>query len=154
MSLSIAVLIVGYTCLAHFQHKNNPADRTIPTWNQLWDGGVHLIQKSESHKSNEADLLAAAMEGMGIESEASSQTSEGFLQGRILWEASKATLSRLFAGLGVGMLGGIIVGVFMGCFLKLDASLSPVMYFFSRIIPTAAMPIFFKMAGIDFEMYV
>ena len=42
----------------------------------------------------------------------------------------------------------------MGCFLKVDASLSPIMYFASRIIPTAAMPIFFKLAGIDMEMYV
>ncbi len=42
----------------------------------------------------------------------------------------------------------------MGCFLKIDAAVAPIMYFASRIIPTAAMPIFFKLAGIDLEMYV
>ena len=42
----------------------------------------------------------------------------GVLEGRILWEASKATLGRLAGGLSLGLIGGVIVGVLMGCFLS------------------------------------
>lgn len=151
--LSVVALLVAYTLLSHAQHKKNPDDRTIPTWGQLWSGMVFLCEKPDAEESDTSDLLAAALEGTEMEGEVVKKK-EGFLAGRILWEASKATLGRLFGGLSAGLIGGIVVGVLMGCFLKIDASVSPVMYFASRIIPTAAMPIFFKLAGIDLEMYV
>lgn len=151
--LSVSVLLVAYTYLSHAQHKKNPDDRTIPTWGQLREGVVFLCEKPNSEESDTSGLLAAALSGTDMEGELD-RKKEGFLANRILWEASKATLGRLFAGLSAGLIGGIIVGVLMGCFLKIDASVSPIMYFASRIIPTAAMPIFFKLAGIEFEMYV
>ncbi len=149
---SVLVLLLLYTFLSHIQHQRNPKDRTIPTWGQLWHGMVFLCEKPDA--GNDAgDLLAAALAGTDMEDN-HVEKRDGFLSGRILWEASRATMGRLFSGLSAGIVGGIIVGVLMGCYLKIDASLSPIMYFASRIIPTAAMPIFFKMAGIDFEMYV
>ncbi|MBM4152356.1 MAG: ABC transporter permease subunit [Kiritimatiellaceae bacterium] len=151
--LSVVLLVAGYALLADQQHRKNPNDRTIPTWNQLWEGVLYLTAKPEVSRSDEADLLAAALAGAEISAEVDS-TREGFLEHRILWEASKATLGRLFGGLMLGLGLGVLAGVLMGCFLKLDAVASPIMYFASRIIPTAAMPIFFKMAGIDLEMYV
>ncbi len=151
--IALAVMLGLYSFLSYSQHQKNPESRTIPTWQQLWSGCIYLIEKKAEYQSNEQELLALAMQDMGMEAEPK-EKSEGFLEGRVLWEASRATLGRLFTGLAVGMAGGIVAGVFMGCFLKLNASISPLMYFFSRIIPTAAMPIFFKMAGIDFEMYL
>lgn len=151
----VVVLLAGYTLLAHAQHRRNPDDRTIPTWRQLWSGMVYLCEQPTLAESDTSDLLAAALGEMGLEAEPEGEAPRrGLLEERVLWEASKATLGRLLGGLSVGLLGGIILGVLMGCFLHIDASLSPVMYFFSRIIPTAALPIFFKLSGIDMEMYV
>lgn len=152
-ALSVAVLILAYTMLSHVQHKKNANDRTIPTWRQLGEGVRYLTVKPDVANSDEADLLAFALAGTDMEAE-SEPEKEGFLENRILWEASKATLGRLFGGLSIGLLLGTSFGILMGCFLKMDAAVSPLMYFFSRIIPTAAMPIFFKLAGIDMQMYV
>jgi len=149
--VSILSVLTAYTYLAHLQHQKNSADRTIPTWTQLWGGMVYLCQKPEVEQSDMSDLLAAAM---ATDTSLVETKPAGFLEGRILWEASKATLGRLLGGLSLGLAGGVLAGVLMGCFLKLDAAVSPIMYFASRIIPTAAMPIFFKLAGIDLEMYV
>ncbi|MEI6420704.1 MAG: ABC transporter permease subunit [Lentisphaerota bacterium] len=153
-SFAFIILLAGaYTYISHLQHKKNAADRTIPTWSQLWGGIVFLCEKHDEDDSNNSDLLAAAMADGKMDG-AQVSGKKGYLEGRILWEASKATLGRLFGGLSIGLIGGVIVGILMGCFLKIDAALSPIMYFSSRIIPTAAMPIFFKLAGIDMEMYV
>ncbi len=153
-ALSVLVVLGGYTVLSHVQHAKNANDRTIPTWSQLWDGMVYLCEKPDAAEKDAAsDLLAAALAGTDMV-DTSEEKDPGILEGRILWEASKATLGRLAGGLSLGIIGGVIVGILMGCFLKIDASVAPIMYFASRIIPTAAMPIFFKLAGIDFEMYV
>ncbi len=150
---SVVVLLTAYSALSFVQHQKNPKDRTIPTWSQLWDGLVFLCEQPSDTQSDSSDLLAAALSGTGMQDEYVART-RGFLEDRILWEASKATLGRLVGGLSSGLIGGVIVGILMGCFLKIDASISPAMYFASRIIPTAAMPIFFKIAGIDLEMYI
>jgi len=147
---TLILLLLAYTGLSSYQHSLNPLDRTIPTWGQLYEGMAFLLEQPQDEGGD--DLLAAALAGTGMNSEATAK--KGFLEGRILWEATCVTLGRLFGGLTLGVLGGILVGIWMGCFLKIDASLSPLMYFFSRIIPTAAMPIFFKLAGIDLGMYV
>lgn len=152
-ALSVLVLVIAYTVMSHVQHVKNPNDRTIPTWRQLGEGVRYLVQKPAVEHSAEADLLAFALADMNIAADQKDRK-EGFLENRILWEASKATLGRLFGGLSIGLLLGVVFGVLMGCFLKVDAAVSPLMFFFSRIIPTAAMPIFFKLAGIDLQMYV
>jgi NitT/TauT family transport system permease protein len=148
--VSIAALLSFYTYLSHERHRKNPDDRTIPTWSQLWEGVVFLCQKPDTEETS--GLLAAALEGTGLEGE--TEKHAGFLEGRILWEASKATLARLLGGLALGLAGGVLFGVLMGCFPLFDAGVSPVMYFASRIIPTAAMPIFFTLAGIELKMYL
>jgi NitT/TauT family transport system permease protein len=153
-ALSVMLLVLLYTGMSYRQHQKNANDRTIPSWIQLGHGVRYLIEKPEVSLSDEADLLAIALAGTGMENTQVEEKKTGFLENRILWEASKATLSRLFAGLAMGMFLGVVAGVLMGCYLKIDAAISPLMFFFSRIIPTAAMPIFFKLAGIDMEMYV
>jgi len=155
--LAVAAVVIAYTVLATAQHRKNPDGRTIPTWGQLWGGLVFLCQRPTAEAdADAADLLAAALEGAGIREEQAEagQRPRGWLQDRILWEASKASLGRLLGGLAIGLGGGVLLGLLMGCFHKLDAAFSPVLYFASRIIATAAMPIFFKLAGIELEMYV
>lgn len=152
--IAVAIVVAAYSLLATLQHRRNPDDRTIPTWRQLWGGLVFLCEKptQEADDSN-ADLLVLALQDAGID-EAPQRRHKGWLEGRILWEASKASLGRLCGGLSLGLAGGIVLGMLMGCFRRADAALSPVLYFASRIIATAAMPIFFKLAGIELQMYV
>jgi NitT/TauT family transport system permease protein len=153
-ALCVAVLVAAYSALATSQHRKNPDDRTIPTWRQLWSGLVFLCEQPTQQADDDAgDLLAAALQGAGI-NESPERRQKGWLEGRILWEASKASLGRLCGGLSLGLAGGIVMGILMGCFHKVDAALSPVLYFASRIIATAAMPIFFKLAGIELQMYI
>ena len=152
--IAVVLLLGAYSLLSFTQHRRNPNDRTIPTWTKLGKGVAYLCVQPRGAESDAADLLSAALAGSGLAVEDATPRRRGFLEGRILWEASKATLGRLLAGLSAGIIGGIVVGILMGCFLKFGAFMSPAMYFASRIIPTAAMPIFFKLAGIEFEMYV
>ena len=42
--VSLALLLGGYTWLAHRQHVQNPDDTTIPTWSQLKGGVVTAIK--------------------------------------------------------------------------------------------------------------
>jgi len=151
---SIGIIVIAYSLLSSAQHAKNKNDRTIPTWGQLWEGLIFLCEQPKADAiDQQQNLLSAALEGTGIAVE-KEQKKLGFLEERILWEASKATLGRLLGGLAIGVIAGVLCGLIMGCFLKIDAAVSPIMYFASRIIPTAAMPIFFKVAGIDYEMYV
>ncbi len=150
---SVLLLLGLYTVLSERQQQLHPGDRTIPTWSQLWTGLEYLVeQPQEQEEQAELDLLAAAL-GEAALADAEKEP-RNLLSDRILWEASCSTLSRLLGGLATGLVGGVLLGVLMGCFLKIDAAVSPIMYFASRIIPTAAMPIFFKLAGIEMEMYV
>jgi NitT/TauT family transport system permease protein len=152
--LSVAVLVEAYSLLADAQHRKNADDRTIPTWHQLWGGLVFLCeQPTQQAGDDNADLLVAALQDAGVEAPAARRP-QGWLEGRILWEASKASLGRLCGGLSLGLAGGILLGLLMGCFHKVDAAAAPVLYFASRIIATAAMPIFFKLAGIELQMYL
>jgi len=42
-TISIVLLLAGYTWLSHRQHVRNPADTTIPTWGQLRQGVVEAF---------------------------------------------------------------------------------------------------------------
>lgn len=151
--LAVLVLLVGYTHLSRAQFQKNPLARTVPTWTQLWGGLRYLCEQPRTTADDTSNLLAAALRAGGMPAGHASEE-RGFLEGRILWEASKATLTRLVTGLLIGLAGGVVVGILMGCFLPLDAAVSPILYFASRIIPTAALPLFFRFVGIEFEMYV
>ncbi|MCS1408667.1 MAG: putative aliphatic sulfonates transport permease protein SsuC [Verrucomicrobia subdivision 3 bacterium] len=122
--LSVLTLLPCYTWLSYRQHQTNPNDTTIPTWSQLKDGVVQSIEPN--HRSGERWLLVDA----------------------------KATGYRLFLGLFYGITGSLIIGIFMGCFPKFEAFLYPLLSFFAKIPPTAAVAVFMVMAGLDTAMYV
>jgi NitT/TauT family transport system permease protein len=120
---SVLILLGLYTLLSQHQHAKNPQDSTIPTWSQLKDGVVKAIAPDPVRGE------------------------------RWLVEDIKATGSRLLIGLGLGVVGAIFIGVFMGCFPVVEAFLLPPLKFFSRVIPTAALAVFFALAGTDMTMY-
>jgi NitT/TauT family transport system permease protein len=122
--VSVALLLLGYTVVANRQHAQNPTDTTIPTWSQLGDGVVKAVA---------ADPVRGE---------------------RWLVEDAKATGQRLLLGLGAGITLAILLGVLMGCYPVVEAFLRPPLTFFSRIVPTAALAVFFVLVGTDLTMYV
>lgn len=122
--LSVVLLIALYAYLSHRQHKKNPDDTTIPTAKQLWEG----IKKAVAADPDSGERWIAV--------------------------DSKATASRLFLGLGVGVLGSIVIGLLMGSFHPVEAFMGPPLRLLAKVPPTAALAVFFVMVGTDTEMYV
>jgi len=122
--VSLALLLGGYTWLAHRQHVANPDDTTIPKWSQLADGVVTAFKVDK--RSGE----------------------------RWIVEDIKATAGRYFLGLGSGLVGALVIGMLMGCFTPIEAFCYPPLSLLAKIPPTAAMAVFFVLVGTELNMYV
>jgi ABC-type nitrate/sulfonate/bicarbonate transport system permease component len=123
-SLSVILMLMGYTALSRLQHRRNPDDTTIPTWSQLGEGILKSVEQNP--RSGE----------------------------RWLWVDSKATILRLLLGLATGIAGAVIVGLLMGCFPVCESFLTPPMSLLAKIPPTAALAVFFVLVGTGTEMYI
>ncbi len=139
-ALSIILLLLSYSWLSHTKHVENPDDRTIPSFAQLRDG----IREITTVPEPEVNLLAAAL-GEDIEAEP---------QSSMLARDLKATGLRFFYGYGLSVICGVILGTLMGSFLSLEALTILPLRLASRIIPTAALAVFFVLAGTNMSMYV
>jgi len=73
---------------------------------------------------------------------------------RILVVDSLATGKRLFLGLTISVVGAVLLGLHMGAFATLEAVAVPQLSFLSKIVPTAAMAVFFVLVGTDMPMFV
>lgn len=122
--LSLIALLGSYSWLSHRQHKENPNDTTIPTWSQLAKG------------------VRAAVEYNARDDQ------------RWIVEDAKASGFRLFAGLGVGIVGALVLGLLMGCFAAFEAFFHPPLSLAAKVPPTAAMAVFFVLVGTDTNMYI
>ena len=122
--LSIVVLAGAYSYLSARQHAVNPDDRTIPSWRQLSEGAVKIAEVNP--RSQERWLVVDA----------------------------KATASRLFLGLLLGVSGAVLLGVAMGCFAPIEAFLCPPLALLAKLPPTAMLAVFFVLVGTDTNMFV
>jgi NitT/TauT family transport system permease protein len=122
--LSVAVLLAGYTWMAHRQHLKNPEDTTIPTWSQIQHGIQSTLQPDDW--SGESWLASDA----------------------------KASGTRLFFGLLLGVGGAFLIGMVMGCFSAAEAFFSPPLSLLAKIPPTGALGVFFVLVGMDQSMFV
>jgi len=122
--LSVAVLLTAYTYLSHRQRLTNPNDTTIPSWAQLRQG---LAQAFEVNRRSEE---------------------------RWILVDSEATLTRLFLGLAFGVGGALVLGLSMGCNAIAEGFFAPPLSLLAKIPPTAALAVFFVLAGTDTNMYV
>ncbi len=138
--VSIVLLLVAYTVLSSVKHWENPEDKTIPTWQQLGEG----IRKVVTVPKQEVNLLAAAL-GQQVETEP---------QSPILVRDLKATGIRFLLGYSLSVLLALLLGTLMGSMLSLEALMILPLRLTSRIIPTAALAVFFVLAGTNLTMYV
>lgn len=122
--VSVVALAGGYAALSHHQHQVNPDDRTIPSWPQLKDGLVRIVEVNA--RSEERWLAVDA----------------------------KATGKRLFLGLLCGIGGAMVLGMMMGCLAPVEAVLHPPLALLAKLPPTAMLAVFFVLVGTDTNMYV
>lgn len=122
--VSMLILMGLYTMTSRWQHRTNPDDTTIPSWSQLADGIQKIVEVN--HRSGD----------------------------RWIQVDSVATLTRLFLGLFFGIVGSVFLGLGMGCFPRFEALLAPPLTLLAKVPPTAALAVFFVLAGTDTKMYV
>ena len=122
--VSIALLLGSYTGVSHRQHQRNPDDTTMPTWSQMGKGVVQIF--SVNKRSGERWIAVDA----------------------------KATGTRFFLGLGIGVGAALLIGMAMGCFTQVEAFLLPPLALVAQVPPTAALAVFFVLVGTGQEMYV
>lgn len=66
---------------------------------------------------------------------------------------SIATGIRFFGGLGLSIVLAIVLGLLMGTNDTIEALLLPPLSVAAKVVPTAAMAVFFVVVGLDLEMY-
>jgi NitT/TauT family transport system permease protein len=123
--VSVVVLLLGYTWLSHRQHQKNPTDTTIPNWTQLAHGVTRILKPQDRYDG-----------------------------ASWLWTDAKATFTRHFTGLAVGVAASIVIGLAMGCFSPIEALLLPPLSWLAKIPPTAMLAVFFVLVGTGMELYV
>lgn len=122
--ISVLTLLMAYTAISYRQHRRNPDDTTIPSWSQLVEGVQKMVEVNP--RSGERWLVVDA----------------------------KATATRLFLGLALGILGAIIVGLLMGCFATMEGLLLPPMSILAKEPPTAMLAVFFVLVGTNTPMFL
>jgi NitT/TauT family transport system permease protein len=123
----IVILLVAYQWLSVRQTAINPKQTTIPSYAKLAEGVQRMFQMQGTPENPKPPMF---------------------------WNDIGATLWRLGVGLGLGVVASIVVGVLMGCYRWIEAPLSPVIMFMSKVPPIAIMPLYFAVAGIGFRMYI
>ncbi len=122
--LSVALMLAGYSWLSYRQHQKNPKDTTIPNWSQLSEGVQRSIQWNER------------------------------LEDRWLTDDATATLTRLFTGLGLAVVGSCVIGIAMGCSQSVEAFLAPPLSFLAKVPATAVIAVFMALVGLGMKMYL
>jgi len=123
----IVVLLGFYQWLSVRQTAINPKQTTIPSYAKLAEGVQRVFQMQGTAENPKPPMF---------------------------WNDVGATLWRLAVGLGLGVVASIVVGVLMGCYRWIEAPLSPIIMFMSKVPPIAMMPLYFAVAGIGFRMYI
>jgi NitT/TauT family transport system permease protein len=122
---SVLLLMLAYTWLSHRQHQKNPRDTTIPNWSQMREGVVRVFQPTKEYRGRSW-----------------------------FWVDAKATFTRHFTGLAVGVLLSVLLGLLMGCYAPAESFFVPSLSFLAKIPPTAMLAVFFVLVGTGFKMFI
>lgn len=117
--LPFVILLIVYTLASDARLAENPSDKLLPAWSSFAD----------------------AIQRMAFEP--SRRTGE-----YLLWVDTLASLERLFLGVGISALIGLIVGVVSGMLPLFRATFSPLVTAISLIPPMAILPILFIVFGL------
>jgi NitT/TauT family transport system permease protein len=113
--------------LAVLERESQTAlDRTVPTLSSLYHDGLLRVLKPQGLRKDEYWL----------------------------WEDTIATFKRLIAGMALGVLLSVALGILMGAYTPVEAFFVPPLSFLAKIPPTAMLAVFFVLVGTTFKMYV
>jgi len=121
---SLVVVLLAYTGLAEHQKRINSTDTTVPNWGQLAAGMRQMVTPHP-------------------------RTGE-----RWLVDDLRATRGRFLLGLATGVSVGVSLGLLMGIFPAAEAIFHPPLAFLAQVPPTAALAVYFVLAGTGTEMFV
>ena len=122
----VAALLGAYEIVSARQTRINPLQTTIPSFEKLGEGFKQIFRAQGLPENPKPPMF---------------------------WVDIRATLWRLVIGMATGVAASIVVGVLMGAYRWIEAPLSPVVMFLSKIPPTAMMPIYFAIVGTDQKMF-
>ncbi len=71
-----------------------------------------------------------------------------------LWEDTKASATRLFAGTAIGVISSIIIGILMGSYRWIEAPLAPIIMFMAKIPPTAILCLYMIAFGTGINLFI
>ncbi len=114
------LVAVIYVTAAHIRHAENPRDKLLPTPTAL-SQSVHKLAFSANKRTGEY----------------------------MLWSDTAASLKRLFSGIILAAIAGLLLGLNLGLFPGFNAVFYSFLTFFSMIPPLAILPILFIVVGID-----
>ncbi|MCA9646100.1 MAG: ABC transporter permease [Polyangiaceae bacterium] len=117
--IPILILCLLYAYYSHQRHVENPMDRLMPGLDQLTEGLKEITTPNK-------------------------RTDEVWL-----WVDTKASLLRLFKGMGAGLGIAISLGLLMGIFSHVRAIFAPLMTALAKVPPLALLPIIFIFLGVD-----
>lgn len=117
---SFATLAFLYTLWYQQRQRDDAEDRVLPSWERMYDEGVHSALTERDPKDKEL----------------------------ILWKDLRATFGRLAIAMVLSMAVALPLGVLMGCYTPLEAFLLPPLAFLAKIPATAMLGVFYIMPGI------
>ena len=122
----VILLLMVYVALSSRQTQINPKQRVIPGWNAFAEGATRLTKAQGTADTPKPSMLLTDL---------------------------KATYWRLLLGLGLGVVLSVCVGIAMGAYRWIEATLAPIISFLAKIPPTAMLPIYFVLVGTDQTMF-
>jgi ABC-type nitrate/sulfonate/bicarbonate transport system permease component len=122
----LAIAALGYGYLSHQQTSKNPSQTIVPGWKAFAEGIQRITAPSGLASNPKPSMLRTDL---------------------------MATYWRLLVGLSTGVVASVLVGIGMGAYRWIEAPLSPIISFLSKIPPTAMMPIYFILVGTDQRMF-
>lgn len=123
----LILVVCGYFWLSHRQTLINPSQKVIPGWSGLAEGWS-ILTKAQGDEENPKPSY--------------------------LWTDLKITYWRLANGLGLGVFIAVVIGICMGSYRVVEATLSPITTFIAKVPPTSILPVFFASAGTGETMYL
>jgi NitT/TauT family transport system permease protein len=118
--LPFVVVLAGYVIASDIRHSSNADDKLLPTFSQMGDAARRMAF-TEDRRTGKYLLLQDTL----------------------------VSLKRLLVGVALAGFVGLVLGLNMGLFPGMNATLNPFITFLSMIPPLAILPILFISFGVD-----
>jgi NitT/TauT family transport system permease protein len=118
--------------------------------------GVYGILSARQTAINKTQSVLPGIKGMtdGLSKIRAPQGTETNRKPSWLWQDTKASLTRLFAGTAIGVLASIVIGILMGSYRWIEAPLAPIISFMAKIPPTAMLPLYMVAFGTSTNLFI